>query len=157
MTTKRGAKTAMGRPSDDTTDRAQGFVKVALQIPDQTLGHVLCSALEGGSGYWCQIVGHRKPKTLAFRTHGEQVFPHIDYPMNAGGAVYLRELADDESDFTGPRHCLTRAALRRGLALMTDPKKAPIRHLAAILSENFDAETGDVLLQLSLLGEIKYG
>lgn len=94
MTTKRGAKTAMGRPSDDTTDRAQGFVKVALQIPDQTLGHVLCSALEGGSGYWCQIVGHRKPKTLAFRTHGEQVFPHIDYPMNAGGAVYLRELAD---------------------------------------------------------------
>ena len=31
------------------------------------------------------------------------------------------------------------------------------RHLLAILAEQFDAETGDVLLQLALLGQIKYG
>lgn len=146
-------------PSSASTAKAGALTPMTatLQFSDQLIADVLCSALEGATRYWCKIVGYREPTTLAFRSTRNAVFPHLDYPMNPGGAVYLQEIAKDESGFTGPRHCLTRAALLRGLARMADPTKARPRHLLAILAEQFDAETGDVLLQLALLGQIKYG
>lgn len=78
---------------------------VKLELSAEVIGNCLCSALEGGSGYWCQI------------TRG---------PDGVG----------------------------RGLQVMAE--KYP-RHFGNLISDNDDAETGDVLLQCSVLGEIVYG
>lgn len=133
------------------------MAKVVLSIDDSTIADVLCSALEGGgSGNWAQITGYVDPRLLSFRSDEDQVFPHLDYPLNPGGAVLIRDVTDERAG-TGPVHRLTRRRLLRGLQLLCDPKKSPPRHLVAVISNDFDAETGDVLLQLALLGEIRYG
>ena len=53
-----------------------------------------------------------------------------------------------------PVVALDRAALERGLALMSTEQPG---HFADFVSGNEDAETGDVLLQLALLGEVVFG
>lgn len=121
----------------------------------QQLADCLTAGMEGGINYWAAIAGYEKPEKITFTAHPDlgEVFPHIDYPMN-GGAVLIIE-NDDEPDEHKKRHRLTLDSLREGARLMAE--KYP-QHYHNLLSESeCDAETGDVLIQLALFGEIVYG
>ena len=124
---------------------------VTTEISLTRVADLLCCAFEGGVGYWCQIDNFRKPrKPVPHLDLGGQIFRHIDYPLCEGGAVVCRDTEDEDR----PLMVLDFAAVKRGLALM--PKVAP-RHWADFLAENDDATTGDVFVQICLLGAIVYG
>jgi hypothetical protein len=124
---------------------------VTTEISLTRVADLLCCAFEGGVGYWCEIERYRKPrKPVAHVSREGHVFPHIDFPLCAGGAVVCRDTEDEDR----PLMVLDLHAVKRGLALM--PKVAP-RHWADFIAENDDATTGDVFIQICLLGEIVYG
>jgi hypothetical protein len=119
----------------------------------------LCSALEGGSNYWYTIVEFVQPnKFLNFsdvHQHDErklnpEIYRHLDYPTNPGGALVIKDKEDED----GKLYRLDLNACARGLQVMQE--KYP-RHFGAFLSEDDDAETGDVFLQCCLLGDVVYG
>jgi hypothetical protein len=129
---------------------AQIEVTTTVTVPHKRIAGLLCCGFEGGSNYWCQIVDYIEPPTEPEETWNEdEIFPHIDYPLN-GGAVICA--ADDDEELTDLR--LDAEAIKRGLQLMA--LNAP-RHWADFMAENEDATTGDVFLQMCLLGEIVYG
>jgi len=127
---------------------------VCADVPLARIADLLCSAMEGGVNYWLRTVRFRMPTKSKLVAHidpkGGKIYPHIDYALCEGGAITCRDLEDEKR----PLMVLDLDAIKRGLALM--PKVAP-RHWGDFLSENDDAVTGDVFVQLCLLGEIVYG
>lgn len=134
-------------------------MEVKVQVSKQRVSDLLCNALEGGSNYWYEIVQKVAPKKFEFYSAPElgggtkenpKVFPHLDYPMNPDGCLWIRSLMEDNDS---PRS-LNLTSLERGLQLMAE--KYP-HHWGDFLAENDDATTGDVFLQLALYGEVIYG
>lgn len=141
-------------------------ITIPTSISDQRVGDLLCCAIEGGIGYWAAIVGYEKPEQMPSKgvLGDEKITRYIDYPI-AGGAVLFQAPEDDSTDDDEgfyvdpdgqrlPVYRLDREALTRGMKIMQD--KYP-RHFGNFISENDDAETGDVFVQCCLLGEIVYG
>lgn len=112
-------------------------MNIQIEIPDKTIADVLCCAWEGGSNYWAEADG--QPYDL----EGNLLLRSGD------GGIPVYDLEDGRK-----RHTLTLTSVRAGLSKMAT--KAP-KQLGAILAEDADAITGDVLLQLCIFGEIKYG
>ena len=117
---------------------------------------------EGGSAYWCCYANcDLTPEAEAARDKIQQERREA----TGDGTYYSHELAflpgatvlltDREAEEPGPfTLTLNREKLIAGLQVMAS--KYP-RHFANFMSENDDAETGDVYLQCCLFGEIVYG
>jgi hypothetical protein len=125
-----------------------------MVTPDkQRVADLLCSALEGGSNYWYQIEKFITPPTPVAHTGLDGIYRHVDYPLCDGGAIVVsdrRGASPDDVKTTTvdwPR-------LQEGLRLMAE--RYP-RHFGDWLAERDDADTGDVFLQLCVLGEVVYG
>lgn len=133
-------------------------VAVPLKIKRKALANLLCCGFEGGVGYWCAIKRYIKPAkvepVIEAGRENAQPCKHTDYPLLEGGAVVcIVEEAGDDKALQGEK-VLDLAAVQRGLAVMAE--KYPL-HFANFLSENEDAETGDVFIQCCLLGDVIFG
>lgn len=139
----------------------------AHAITDEQVASLLCCAFEGGSGYWCRIVGYNEPTAkypvIDRGMDDPRIYRHNDYALLPGGAVLCQEedydhdedgyCIDEDGDRT-PVHTLNAQSVEAGLKVMAE--KYP-SHFSDFLEENYDATTGDVFLQCCLLGEIVYG
>lgn len=120
------------------------------EVTLEQISNLLCSAFEGGSNYWYIINEFIKPKELSFRTDKDQVFRHLDYPLNEGGALIIGDMEDEDSE---PKR-LDLQAIQKGLQVMA--KKYP-KQMMDFLNDNDDAETGDIFLQCCVFGDAIYG
>jgi hypothetical protein len=128
-------------------------MKIEIDIPDRTIADTLCSAFEGGIGYWARIKDSSIPsETEMARPWGDEYTPHyISAPLTVGGFV---QLACHEDSDPKPKP-LNLETLQAGIKVMVE--KYP-QHFADMLSENrSDATTGDVLVQCCVFGEIVFG
>lgn len=134
-------------------------MKVEIEVSLQVISDTLCSAFEGGSNYWYHIDEFIQPPLLTFLSDRAlsnltgapaRVFRHLDFPLNEGGSLTI----SDKEDRTAPARTLNLATIATGLKVMAE--KYP-RHFADMMNEDGDAETGDVLLQCCLFGEVVYG
>lgn len=123
-----------------------------ITITRDRLSDVLCSALEGGSNYWYWLEGKVEPTVWEFESDPPRERSHYlnDYPLNPGGALLIRDVEDEESHGT---MCLDAQTIQWGLTILS--QKYP-QQIADILSEQDDANTGDILLQCALFGDIIY-
>lgn len=135
-----------------TTTQPTVSVNVEHKVSLERISSLLCSAFEGGSNYWYQIDKFIKPETMSFRTDEGQIFRHLDYPLNEGGALIISDIEGDLNE--PPWKRLDLEAIKKGLQIMAE--KYP-RHMGDFLNENDDADTGDVFLQCCLFGEAIYG
>jgi hypothetical protein len=140
--------------SDESVKEERVRIVVPIDIDVQRLRDLLCSAVEGGSNYWA---GFRKVHQAV----------NLDY---LGVEVVEHESHDD-----GPRvrRMIAAEDLAKGLerlgacavsGMMPDngggkpmPFPGAMSHLANFLQENDDAETADVVLQLTVFGTLIYG
>lgn len=122
---------------------------------------LLCSAFEGGSNYWYVITRYQYPKGFEaadFREGGRaqpEEYWHASQlvPFMPGGAVWIRSIDNDEINGAKEWSLDTRT-IQAGLETMA--KKYP-KHWGDFVSDNADADTGDVFLQCCLFGELVYG
>jgi hypothetical protein len=137
---------------ETTTQQPTISVNVKHEISLERISSLLCSAFEGGSNYWYQIDKFIKPKNLSFRTDEDQIYRHLDYPLNEGGALIISDIEGDLNE--PPWKRLDLDAIKKGLQIMAE--KYP-RHMGDFLNDNDDADTGDVFLQCCLFGDAIYG
>jgi hypothetical protein len=142
-------------------------IQTTVELTDDRVCGLLCTAFEGGVGYWCMIMDYmfapgvvREDFAKGGKLRNED-WPnlYLAVPMLKGFAVVCREMddgytCDSKGQPTGKDHLLTREKIEAGLQLMAD--KYP-RHFADFIADNDDAITGDVFLQCCLLGEVVYG
>lgn len=115
-------------------------------VSDEQLKNLLCSALEGGSNYWIGKVKYVYGPGFEKRDMGVR---YLELPFHEGSGI---EITDDFDDHE--TKLLTRDALRKGLNVVFEKYD---HHFKNIISEQDDAETGDVVLQCALFGDIIYG
>jgi len=123
--------------------------KITSTLTDEHVSDILCAGLEGGIGYWATIVRYEG------NTEGVE-YKHLEMPFREGGAVIFEDAEGEEEG----EWRLDRQSIQRGLELLSSltlSGKLPARHLANVVSNDGDSETGDVLIQLAVLGEVVYG
>lgn len=140
-------------------DHPDGGFDIKTRVSNKDISYLLATAFECGYvNYWCVVVGFDKPKSptvwMERADDGElrdpKEKPHClyDWPLSEGGAILIAELDDWEECGRDPGKVKTyridRATIQKGLLAMQE--KSP-RHMADFLSENSDADTGDVFLQ----------
>lgn len=129
---------------------------IRVPLTDEKLRDVLTDAFEGGIDYWMdryEYIEPTQPHEDADRLRSDSVKDYPPYawlPLVPWSSVMV--YTDDDPH---EPHYLNRAALQQGLDLL--PSVAEGRHMRALLKGNHDAETADVLVQLSLFGEVVYG
>lgn len=106
-------------------------------IADKDIANLMDSAGRG-SRYWCQGAERLEYETM---TTGL---------LNGSRALKLKDVEAD----TPQTYALNLKTIQKGLQLMAD--KWP-KHWADFINEDGDDITGDVFLQLALLGDIIYG
>jgi hypothetical protein len=114
---------------------------VPRAIERQRFADLLCSAVEGGSGYWA-----------AFRNSERTA--DLDYI-----SIDVQEHEASTADGSEPSwKRITHDDLARGCVLLAArPFPAALQHLCNFLDENDDAETADVILQMAVFGNVIYG
>lgn len=121
-------------------------------ITDEMRFNLLVSALEGGSNYWYLL--KEKACTTIRRfgdKKGEDSFvDKLWKALKAGKSIEFHDL-EDEDNLLGT---LTLEKIYLGEQIMAEKYG---KHFGNILSEDDDAETGDIWLQCALLGEVVYG
>lgn len=109
------------------------------------LADVVTTAVEGGTGYWAQVSEYR----------------WVDEPARA----VLHELDDDESGYRAEGLLLDQDAVAKGIGriargeveLGATLKELILRASRENDAADIDAEAADVIAQVALLGEIRYG
>lgn len=125
-----------------TTTAKPFTLMVRREVTPRQVVDTLISAFEGGVGYWCQIDNLNGPDYSE-----KQLFRVV-----AGDGFLL--LIDKEDNDRSIR--LTRPKLAAALRLMAENHPDDFRDMTSEDTSG-DATTGDVLLQLALLGEVAYG
>ena len=135
-------------------DQIVGTVRLAYPISKERLINLLISAVEGGSNYWASFKNPRKI------VDNKVVDSPSDYDQ-----VWLTEHEPHRDDRPAESRLITAELLLVGLQRLADWKdeehshKFPgaHRHLVNFIEENDDAETADVVLQMTVFGELIYG
>jgi hypothetical protein len=117
-------------------------VKMSIKIDEQFIIDMLCDA---GIGYW----GH-------YDTSAGKLESWLREMLREEKAENKFVVVEDPQDGEPPtKHFIHRRGIIAALERL--PSIAGGRHADSILKEDYDAETGDVVVQLAVLGEITYG
>lgn len=112
----------------------KGSIKTEIEVSNKRIVDLFISACEGGSNYWCQeLTPTSKRKD--------------PYEAMLDGFV----LVDGED---GKKHTVTPAMIKTAVQIF--PLQEP-HHFGDFMSENDDATTADVFLQLCVFGKTIYG
>ncbi len=116
---------------------------IVIEVSHEVIDNALASAFDSGIAYWARVEDEYRPKGAEDCWLSEVV--------TRGGWVQLKLLPGD----TGrqPRR-LTLGNVREGLRMMAAWYPGPF---GALLGGTGDSTTGDILLQLSVFGEVIYG
>lgn len=142
------------------SETSEFTVTVPVTITRDSIENLLVSAFEGGSHYWARIGGYdyNNLPHARFIRDPKNAMNYLPRSVNLAfgeGTATLIEEFDDNTGETIATHRLDRAALERGLVLLAGYKVS--RYWQDVVNETVDCETGDVFLQLALLGEVRYG
>lgn len=123
-------------------------VTARVRIPNQKIKDMITTALEGACRYWADF---KYPDGWKEKCASREDIPFTE------GHIDVFDVETDE--LLGH---LNRASIQVGLQLMADckdmkGKHVPNRHFKNLATDNEDAETADVFMQLSVMGEIVYG
>ena len=128
-------------------------IAVPTEITIERLKDLLCAAFEGGIDYW----GFAKHISLDERDELKTEFYH-ERPAMGGSLTILDNETQEELGI------LDMKSMEQALQYMADGtdkngKDCPHfkKHLADVIRENEDANTGDLFVQLAVMGEIVYG
>lgn len=156
-------------PTLNSPDTVFATVDSPVEITEDRIRCLLCSAFEGGMSSWIGSVEYKlpegitkadfkdphssKPDTPAgrFTFEGDYWPTYLLVPFVSGCSMKINVEDDVEENIDGK---LNRETMLRGLNLMAAEHP---RHFRDFVDENDDAITGDVYLQCCVLGEVVYG
>lgn len=121
-------------------------IEKVIDISDQQISDQLCNALEGGSNYWYFL-----PDLTMLDS--DTKLPLVDRIMNAlnqGKSIPIYDLEDEEIKLGD----LNLKGIEKAFNIMDELFP---HTLEEIIHESGDVDTGDIFLQLAVMGEIVFG
>ena len=118
-----------------------------VEISDELIEHILCSAFEGGIVYWADNVSCEDKEDM----------------QKVGGwkHEYLTKTKKKDAKLTisgyGFICSITKKSIIDALQKMDNPEYKYTKALGRILSESWDADDADIVVQTACFGEVVYG
>ena len=124
------------------------FAKFTVRVSNEDIDDIVCTALEGGIGYWCYRA----------EVEGEYLGEYASDQISRGGTL---KLYDAESDDVWD---LDKAKLLNGISLaitngfLLEYKWVKFKNeIITIDTYQVDAEVADAIIQYALFGELVFG
>ena len=119
-----------------------------IEISDELIEHILCSAFEGGITYWANNVScHDK-----------------EHMQKTGGykSEYLTKTKKKDAKLivhtiSGGEVTMSKKSIIDALQKMDTPEYKYTKALGRILNETYDADDADIVVQTACFGEVVYG
>lgn len=118
-------------------------VNQKVTVPQERILDLLICGVEGGASYWMTVEGNWNAGKDGW----------LENKISKGTLNFSNRQATEEGEGVKIR-TIDKLSLEAGLQLMA--KKYP-KHFNDFMNDNEDADTGDVFLQLVVLGELIYG
>jgi hypothetical protein len=135
-------------------------VNVKQTITVERIKDLLCSAFEGGTGYWAMVIDGAEQEDM------DKVGAEYYHEMPVLGGelkIYDRENYGDDDEAQELLGVINGERIQKALELMAKGKNEDgteaeylIKHMDDIVNENEDANTGDIFLQMALFGKLVY-
>lgn len=125
-------------------------VQLTVRISNAQIRDLLSTALEGGINYWADYEAGFTPdkEAMAEKLSGVWEGLPVYFIEDPEYKIVITDM------YASKTHELTYDRIRLGLVDMA--AKYP-GHMRNLLTEEFDAETGDVFIQCCLFGDVYYG
>ena len=139
-------------------------IKVELEVivMPEDIDDIICTALEGGIGYWACL--DNSPEEFGNAPKEETVSETTSILLKGGKTIILIDEEEDE------RHELTLEKLLAGIKMYLEDKQRPYNILADDLNSAgysrgtyeldccmVDADVADMIIQYAVFGEVVFG
>ena len=119
-----------------------------VEISDELIEDILCTAFEGGITYWADNVScedNTDMKKVSGWKH-----EYLTKTKKKDAVMYIHTV-------DGSKPQITKKSIIEALQQMGDPKYKCTKALSRILEETYDADDADIVVQTACFGEVVYG
>ena len=121
-----------------------------VEISDELIKGVLCSAFEGGITYWADNVSCEDNKDM--KKVGGWKDTYLTKTKKKDAVMYIHT-----SDGRDEKFPITKKSIIDALQKMDTPEYKYTKALSRILNEQYDADDADIVVQTACFGEVVYG
>ena len=127
-------------------------IKRTIEITDEMIEDLLCSAFEGGSTYWANNVSCEDNEDM--KKVGGWKHEYLTKTKKKNAVMFIHTI-DDNDEIHG--YSITKQSIIDALQKMDSPEHKYTKSLQRILNETWDACDSDIVLQTACFGEVIYG
>ena len=133
----------------------KNIINRRLEISDELIEFILCSAFEGGSNYWASNVSCKDKEDM--KKVGGYKDTYLTRTKLKDAVMYIHTSDGYPDSGAEQKHPITKKSIIDALQMMDDPKNGCRKALGRILDETYDAGDADLVLQMACFGEVVYG
>ena len=120
-----------------------------VEISDELIEDILCTAFEGGITYWADNISCEDNKDM--KKVGGWKHEYLTKTKKKDAVMYIHDISDEQ------KHPITKKSIIDALQKMDDPKYKYTKALSRILEQTYDADDADIVVQTASFGDVVYG
>ena len=120
-----------------------------IEISDELIEYILCSAFEGGITYWANNISCEDNKDM--KKVGGWKDTYLTKTKKKDAVMYIHESE------TGEKYPITKKSIIDALQKMDTPEYNYTKALNRLLNDGWDADDADIVVQTACFGEVVYG
>ena len=119
-----------------------------IEISDELIEHILCSAFEGGITYWANNISCEDNKDM--KKVGGWKHEYLTRTKKKDAVMYIHDAETED------KYPITKKSIIDALQKMDTPEYKYTKALGRILDETYDADDTDIVVQTACFGEVVY-
>ena len=119
-----------------------------IEISDELIEDILCSAFEGGITYWANNISCEDKEDM--QKAGGYKSEYLTKTKKKDAKLIIHTVDDNKMP-------ITKKSIIDALQKMDNPKYNCTKALGRILDETYDAYDADIAVQMACFGEVVYG
>ena len=120
-----------------------------IEISDELIEYILCSAFEGGITYWAENISCKDNKDM--KKVGGYKSEYLTKTKKKDAVMYIHESE------TGEKYPITKKSIIDALQKMDTPEYKYTKALNRLLNGDWDSDDADIVVQTACFGEVVYG
>tara|TARA_R100000781_G_scaffold56242_1_gene36534 strand:- start:7 stop:402 length:396 start_codon:yes stop_codon:yes gene_type:complete len=120
-----------------------------IEISDEMIEHLLCSAFEGGITYWANNVSCKDNDDM--KKVGGWKHEYLTKTKKKDAVMYIHDIE------TGEKYQITKKSVIDALQKMDNPEYKYTKALKRILDGQWDADDADIVVQTACFGQVVFG
>ena len=119
-----------------------------IEISDELIEHILCSAFEGGITYWAENISCKDNEDM--KKVGGWKHKYLTKTKKKDAKLIVHTISGGEVT-------MSKKSIIDALQKMDTPEYKYTKALGRILNDTYDADDADIVVQTACFGEVVYG